>query len=274
MYNILMTFTDISDIVKTKEEKKILQKLLIAYRSFLIRREREKREQERAANARFFLENSLVGDSIRYFKYYGKYVRVRYNKTSIIKGKIVGHPNENRERFCLEWYDEEKKETRRKYFPFTAIVAYKTVYDKGVKLNIKPKKYQLSVFDFEPYSEYPQFVEYIKNYIEAPERNISARDKIENALFSLIRDVKITDKILLETIRKNEEAYWENLPREGSKIVFLHNRKEAEGKLLLNVGSSGKYMKVKSDAIMTKNHIKYIPIGYFCRIINDSETQE
>ena len=268
-----MAYSDLLTTIKTKEEKKILQKLLVEYRSFLIRRAREMKKQKEAANARYFLENSLVGDSISYFKYYGKYVCVRYNKTSIIKGKIVGHPNENRERFCLEWYDDEKKETRRKYFPFTAIVAYKTVYDEGVKLNSKPK-YQLTDFDFKPYYDYPQFVDYVKNYIEAPDKNLSARDKIENTLFALVREVKITDKIPVETKQKNEDAYWENYPREGERIVFLHNRKEAEGELLLNVGSSGKYMKVKSDVILTKNHIKYIPISYFCRVIRDSEAQE
>ena len=152
-------------------------------------------------------------------------------------------------------------------------MAYKTVYDEGVKLNSKPK-YQLTDFDFKPYYDYPQFVDYVKNYSEAPDKNLSARDKIENTLFALVREVKITDKIPVETKQKNEDAYWENYPREGERIVFLHNRKEAEGELLLNVGSSGKYMKVKSDVILTKNHIKYIPISYFCRVIRDSEAQE
>ena len=271
MYNVLMISMSVTSIVKTREEKKILQKLLIAYRSFLIRREREKKRQEREANARYFLENSLVDEPISKFGIWGEYVCVRYNKSSIVKGRIVGHPNEKRERFCLEWYDEDRMETRRKYFPFTAIVSYKTIFNpRGVRLCLKPK-YQLPEFDFTPYSEYPQFIEYIKDYIEAPDERLSIRDKIENGLYALSRDVKFPKGIPLETIRKNEEAFWEYRPYWGfrDRIVFLHNRIEVEGEILSPQGTSDKYMKVESPAIMTKDHIKYVPIGYFCRVIRN-----
>ena len=140
----------------------------------------------------------------------------------------------------------------------------------GVMLNIKPKNYKLPEFDFEPYSEYPQMVDYVKNYIEAPHERLSARDKIENGLYALARDVKFTNRIPTETLRKNEEAYWEYYPYRGfrDRIVLLHNRKEVEGYYLPNAGSSNRYMKVESSSIMTKDHVKYIPISYFCRVID------
>ena len=48
MYNVFMDYSDLLTTIKTKEEKKILQKLLVEYRSFLIRRAREMKKQKEA----------------------------------------------------------------------------------------------------------------------------------------------------------------------------------------------------------------------------------
>ncbi|MCQ2411625.1 MAG: hypothetical protein MJ057_01595 [Sphaerochaetaceae bacterium] len=247
----------LSVVVSSKTEKRLLKEMLIAYKSYLIGTERAKRDFKRTKKAESFLNMQFYFDGITYDK-----VQVRYNKYQIIKGKIVGFPKKDRERFCLQWKDNGK--TRMKYFPYTSIVSYWASSEKKWIVLKAESTFECEPFDYSRYEDFPKLVSYLKYWIHS-------RSDIERALDELVHEIHVSDMPSKEEYEANEKLYdYERSLGKlhyRSRIRFLYNGKTEEG-VSIHWGSES-YLKIEAKVLKTKDHTKYIHKRYYLGVIEN-----
>lgn len=255
------------EFITTRTEKRVFRETLIAFRSFLIREKRRLRKDALKKNER----------DLKYEMKHGyiwltdcETVRVRYNKSEIVEGRVVGYPKRERKRFCLEWLDADTNERKRKYFPFTAIESIYINKTSGwMVFNQIEADTNTSKFNYNEFGASEPMIEYMKERVHTVE-------DVNTALCWLVV-LKVSDQLTDSQKQEREDAFfaakYSRRLQHLDSIVFLYNGKETEGIYISNLSTSEKYFLVQSDAIKTKNHKKYVPNWCFCRVIDSGLPQ-
>lgn len=256
-----MLFRYIDNVDKKREVLSFLR----SYRSYLVAK----------ARIRKACLDEIKVELIKPCIHEGIEVDVKY-KGSVISGKVVGHLKKERERFCLESDELDVKEkdyscgrllhytdrypTKRKYFPFSAIVGLPKYVKDAMKDADASLNYDPFLFEFKYVSE---------AFIESIKKTIITKQDVDQAI-AVISPMKVGKYPSLpeERFSNCEKAIEEGLGLDDP-VEFLYNGKPQVGLVGFFAIPGYKMIKVKSPAFKSPRFEKYVSKTNFIRWIHD-----